>query len=214
MQAARLVHLTIALDRAAMGAQPDTQPEPRPRLGDFRRHLRQTCPGGVSRQGVLAGIHPGAHGVEIGHARRQALGLVLGRHGLGLEVHAAEVIGRARRLGRSHDPALFVDPDRLRHVHEIVEVFEAMVGVDQLPVLRLRLLDPRPRMVRAAAFLGHGHHQEIPVLQFGVELLPHGQVKPAASPTGPGGEEDLLAAELRERPRRAVNVRQGEVRRL
>jgi len=35
-----------------------------------------------------------------------------------------------------------------------------MLGIDQLPVARLGLLDPRPRMLGAAALLGHGHDHE------------------------------------------------------
>jgi len=44
------------------------------------------------------------------------------------------MIGGTGSLRGSRDPALLVDPDRLRHVHEIVEIFQPVLGVDQLPV--------------------------------------------------------------------------------
>ena len=67
---------------------------------------------------------------EIGLAGSQTVCLVFRRHRTGLEIHAAEVIGRAGRLGRTHDHTLLIDPHRLRHVHEIVEVAQPVVGVD------------------------------------------------------------------------------------
>ena len=70
------------------------------------------------------------------------------------------MIGRARVLRRTHDTARFIDPHRLRHVHHAVQIGDAMLGIDQAPVLRARLLDPLPRMFRTAAFLRDRHDHE------------------------------------------------------
>jgi hypothetical protein len=44
--------------------------------------------------------------------------------------------------GGAHDASGFVDPDRLRHVHQVVQVRQVMVTVDQARIGRLRCLDP------------------------------------------------------------------------
>jgi hypothetical protein len=50
-------------------------------------------------------------------------------------------------------------------------------------------------------------------IQLRAQRLPPGQVKPAASPRGPGGEENLSSAHGTQRERVALLVRKREVRR-
>src|SRR5262245_33871710 len=78
---------------------------------------------------------------------------------------------------------------------------------------RARGLDPRPRVV-AVLVERHRDDGETSVLQLLVDHLPDWQVETAASPRGPGDEQDLLAAMLAQRVHAAVEVGQREVGRL
>lgn len=51
-------------------------------------------------------------------------------------------------------------------------------------------------------------------MEFLVEDLPSWQIEAAASPRGPGDDENFLAAEIGEGVQHAVHIRQGKVGRL
>ena len=63
--------------------------------------------------------------------------------------------------------------------------------VDQCRMLRLREVDPRPRRVGAAGVERDRHDLEPPGMQFGSQLLRHGQVEAASLPGGPCDQQDL-----------------------
>jgi hypothetical protein len=63
----------------------------------------------------------------------------------------------------------------------------------------------------APGILGGGDDFKILIVQFGVEFLPAWQVETAASPTGPGDDERLLAAEIGEVDDLPLAVGDGEI---
>ena len=89
-----------------------------------------------------------------------------------------------------------------------------MVAIDERCVGRLGLGDRAAHSIHAAAVHRHRDHHEVLVFQLIVKLLPHGQIKTAASPGGPTRQKDFFAAVIRKTVRFAVDVGQGEVRRL
>ena len=106
--------------------------------------------------------------------------------------------------------ALFVNPEDGGDVDDVVELSEAVVGVDQAGVGGLGELDPLTGGL-GVMLDGDGNDDEAVVLEFLVDGLPPGQVMAAASPRGVGGEEDLLTSVVGERVEGAIEVREGEV---
>ena len=139
-----------------------------------------------------ASPHPIAYCFQIGGSGGGACLHVLWCQGPRGRVHVAEMIGRPRGLRRVDDAAGLVDPDALRHVDHAVQRRHAVVRIDQAPIGRVRLFDPWPSMLRAAAFFRHRYDHEILVPQASEHLLPHGQVKATASPGRPGGQEHFF----------------------
>ena len=89
-----------------------------------------------------------------------------------------------------------------------------MIDIDQGPVGRFRLFDPGTSMLGPPAFLGDCDNGEILGLQAIEQFLPHGQVKATTSPGRPGGQEHLLAPQIREPVLNPVEVGQREIRRF
>jgi hypothetical protein len=110
--------------------------------------------------------------VQVRGPRRLARSLVLGRHGAGDRIHAPEMIGRARRFRRAHDPSGLVDPDALRHVDHTVQARYAMIDVDQAPVGGIGLFNPGVGMFGTAALLADGDDGEILGLQAVRQWIP------------------------------------------
>ena len=86
--------------------------------------------------------------------------------------------------------------------------------VDQRGELRFGCGDPAPGVFRAARVLRHRDDFEIPAPKFFIESLPTWQVETAASPRGPGDQENFLATKISERMQLAVEIRKREVRRF
>src|SRR5581483_2410352 len=62
-------------------------------------------------------------------------------------VHLDEGVGAEGGVVRADDAAALVDPDPRRDVDDAVEVRQAVLGVDEARMLRLRGLDPRARIL-------------------------------------------------------------------
>ena len=89
-----------------------------------------------------------------------------------------------------------------------------MILIDQRRIRGLRPSNRTAGGFRTTTLHRDGDDHEVLILEFGVELLPHGQIESAASPARPGREEDLLSAEVGEAVELAGDVRQREVRGL
>jgi hypothetical protein len=96
-------------------------------------------------QHMLAGrsfLRPIAHRIEIERLDALALGHDrLGQCAVGA-IHHPQHIGRAGGFRRSYDATVLVDPDRLRHVHQVEQVGDMMITVDQAGIGRFGRLDP------------------------------------------------------------------------
>src|SRR6202521_5501260 len=159
-----LREMPVGFLAAAVPGKPRAEAEMRVRERDLRGDGREPAPRRIAVERMSTGEHPVADRRQIMLLRGVARGLVLRRHGTRLAIHAAEIVGRAGDLGRADDDALLIDPDALRHVDHAVKLGDAMLGVDQAPIAGLRLLDPRPRMLRPARLLGDRHDHEITLL--------------------------------------------------
>ena len=124
------------------------------------------------------------------------------------------MISRARGFWGTDDTAGFIDPDALRDVDHAVKRGDAMININQRPIGCVRLFDPGTGVFSSAAFLCDGYYGKILGLQAVEQFLPHGQVKAAASPGRPGGEEHLLPPQIREPVLNPVEVGQREIRRF
>jgi hypothetical protein len=71
-----------------------------------------------------------------------------------------------------------------------------VLGVDQRGVRRFGGVVPFSGGGFSASVLRRGDDFEIFIMQLGVEFLPAWQIESAASPTGPGDDECLLATEI------------------
>jgi hypothetical protein len=100
-----------------------------------------------------------------------------------------------RRLRRSHDHPLFVDPDPARNVDHAEKSIEGVGLIDQRRMVGRRLCDPWTCCLDAARIESDGDDLETLRPQLGPQLLPHGQVKTAASPRCPRDEKHLRPAE-------------------
>lgn len=78
--------------------------------------------------------------------------------------------------------------------------------VDERGVCRLRTLDPRTRGLGSAGVERDRDDLEPMGLELLPQRLPPGQVEAAASPGGPGENEDLLATQAAEREGVPVEV--------
>ena len=125
-------------------------------------------------------------------------------------VAAAGLGGEGDVVG-ADDAAVFVDPEDGGDVDHVVELGEAVVGVDQAGVGRLGGLDPLAGVL-GVAIDGDGDDNEAEFFELLVDRLPPGQVVAAASPRGVGGEEHLLASVVGEGVGVAFEVGEGEVR--
>lgn len=107
----------------------------------------------------------------------------------------AVLAGHVDRVIRTSDLAVFVDPDGLGDVDDVVELGERERGVDQAGVRRVRGLDERPGVL-GVLVERNGDDDEPVLTEFVLQCLPPGQVMATASPRGVGDEDDLLAAVL------------------
>lgn len=123
---------------------------------------------------------------------------------------AAILAGDVDGVVRADDPALLVDPERLGDVDEVVQVGDKELGVDQARMRRMRGLNIRTDVL-GILVESDGDEDEAVRQEFLVERLPDRQVSATASPRGVSGQDDLLAAMLRERVERAVEVGELEV---
>ena len=114
-------------------------------------------------------------------------------------------------FGRADDSSLLINPNAGGNVDEAVEFGDEMLLVNQDGVIRMSGGDPRAGVANAAGILSDAQDFKIFVAEILVEDLPSWQVKAAASPRGPGDDEDFLAAEISERVLLAIHVRQSEI---
>jgi hypothetical protein len=140
---------------------------------------------GPAQRPIPHRIHIGRLG--IGRRRRLVF-----RHCHGFEIQRAESFECAGVFRRADDTALFIDPDRLGHIDHVVQFGHAVVPVDQRRVSWRCLFNPGTGGIFPAVH-GHGDNNEIVLFHFVVKFLPHGQISTTASPTGPGGQQDLFA---------------------
>ena len=88
-----------------------------------------------------------------------------------------------------------------------------MVGVDECGERRLGCVVPFAGRCLTARVLRSSDDFEVGALELVIQFLPTWQIKPAPSPGGPGDEQDLLAAELREAKEPASSIRHRDLRR-
>ena len=153
----------------------------------------------VAEQDADTAVQPGALGVIVGQYLVRAHGVVVKiAHTLvhpapqqvvvDARVHFAEcteaVIAHCG-IGRTHDPAVLVDPHRGRHVGEPIQLGEQMIPVHQHGEREALLRCPFPHR-RLVCVERNSNHGEPAVLQLIVQRLPDRQLPAAASPTAPG----------------------------
>jgi hypothetical protein len=78
----------------------------------------------------------------------------------------------------------------------LIGAADAVFGVDQSRVGGFRGVVPFSGGGLASGILGGGDDFEILIVKLGVEFLPARQIESAASPTGPGDNQSLLAAKI------------------
>src|SRR6185503_13919242 len=118
-----------------------------------------------------------------------------------------------RGLGRPHDHTLFIYPDPAGHVHDAKKGFDEMRLVDERRMFGRCLRDPRAGGLDAARIKSDGHDLETLRPELGPQLLPHGQVKTAASPRCPRDQKHLCPPQRRQAEGSATEVRQLQLRR-
>jgi hypothetical protein len=117
-------------------------------------------------------------------------------------------------FGRTNDPSLLIDPNAGGNVDEAVELGDEMLLVNKNRAIGIGGRDPFAGVADSAGILSDAQDFKIFIVEFFVEDLPPGQVKAAASPRGPGNDENFLAAEICERVLLAVHIGQSEIGRL
>ena len=106
---------------------------------------------------------PVAHRVQVHRLDPTALGRRCLGHGEGAAVHGPKTVGRSCGFGRADDAALLVDPQRLRHVDQVVQVGQVVVAVDQAGVGRCGSVNPGPGGLGLVQ--RHGQDRETVVLE-------------------------------------------------
>jgi len=113
----------------------------------------------------------------------------------------------------ANDLAFFIDPDRRWDIHEIEHATDDVVFINNLHVGRLGRIEDWSRHGFAAGVLSCADDDEIRIIEFFVDCLPHGQVELAASPGRPGDYQRLFALEIGQSDHFALAVLELEFRR-
>lgn len=116
-------------------------------------------------------------------------------------------------LRRADDHAAFVDPDAAGHVDDAKERIDGVSLVDQRGMRGREGFDDLARSV-GGRVERDGDDVEAVAVQLFPQRLPPGQVKPAASPRGPGDEQHLLAAQVGEAEPVPAPVGEFQLRRV
>ena len=114
-------------------------------------------------------------------------------------------------FGGPDDFAAFIDPNSGWHVYHAIQRGYGVLFVDQNGVFGTGFLNPRTGVLDASDIFGDGYDFEILILVFSVEFLPARQIETAASPGSPSDQQNTLAAELMQRARNALPIRQRKI---
>ncbi len=86
-----------------------------------------------------------------------------------------------------------------------------MSPVDERRERGVRRVIPATGSCLTRCVLSGGDDLEVSGLELAVDVLPAWQIEPAPSPGGPGHQQHLLAAEVRQVDRAALAIRDGDV---